>query len=111
MSKKWNGKASNPKLRDWEAQQQQYQGWHLIYANQCPWHEKSVEAMLHAAADFEVDLKVEKLNTAEEAKNAPSGFGVFSLMYDGKLVEDHYLSGTRFRNILKKEHSRGQSVV
>ncbi len=111
LSKKWNGKAINPKLRDWETQQSQYQGWHLIYADQCPWHEKSVEAMLHTAADFEVDLQVEKLTTAEEAKSAPSGFGVFSLMHDGQLVEDHYLSATRFRNILKKELTKAGRLV
>ena len=39
----------------------------------------------------------------KEAKNAPSGYGVFNLLHDGKLLEDHYLSATRFKNILKKE--------
>ena len=62
-------------------------------------------------ADFEVDLQVEKLTTAEEAKSAPSGFGVFSLMHDGQLVEDHYLSATRFRNILKKELTKAGRLV
>ena len=51
--------------------------------------------------DYGMDLKVTKLETAQEAKNAPSGFGVFNLLHDGKLLEDHYLSATRFKNILK----------
>ena len=103
LSKKWNNKVDNPKLFDWTAQQKKYKGWNLVYADQCPWHEKSVEAMLHVAMDFGIDLKVTKMETAQEAKNAPSGFGVFNLLHDGKLIEDHYLSTTRFQNILKKE--------
>lgn len=103
MTKKWNPKATNPKLIDWTLQQKKYQGWHLIYADQCPWHEKSVEAMLNVAMDFEIDLKVTKIETAIEAKQAPSGFGVFNLIHNGRLLEDHYLSATRFKNILKAE--------
>ena len=103
MSKKRNTKVSDPKLIDWTVQQKKYKGWHLLYADQCPWHEKSVEAMLNVAMDFGIDLKVNKINTVQEAKSAPSGYGVFSLLHDGKLLEDHYLSATRFKNIVKAE--------
>ena len=106
LSKKWNTEITDPKLFDWTVQQKKYQGWHLVYANQCPWHEKSVEAILNVAMDFDIDLKITKLNTAKEAKNAPSGFGVFNLLHDGKLLEDHYLSATRFKNILNQELKR-----
>ncbi|AKA34250.1 GNAT family N-acetyltransferase [Flagellimonas lutaonensis] len=107
LSKKWDAKAPDPKLHDWTVQQKKYKGWHLLYADQCPWHEKSVEALLNTAMDYDIDLKVIKLKTAKEAKNAPSGYGVFSLLHNGKLLEDHYISATRFRNILKKELGMG----
>lgn len=110
LSKKWEATARDPKLLDWTLQQEKYQGWHLLYADQCPWHEKSVEAMLHTAMDFDIDLKVTKIKTAKEAKNAPSGYGVFNLLHDGKLIEDHYISATRFRNILKKERKGNEQV-
>jgi len=103
MCKKWEPIANDPKLIDWTANQKKYKGWHLVYADQCPWHEKSVFALLNTALDYGIDLKVTKLNNANEAKQAPSGYGVFSLLHNGKLIEDHYLSATRFRNILKKE--------
>ena len=106
LSKKWNTKASNPKLYNWTIQQKKYQGWNLVYADQCPWSEKSVAAILNVAMDYNVDLKVSKINTVKEAKMAPSGFGVFNLLHDGKLLEDHYLSATRFQNILKTELAR-----
>ena len=104
LVKTWNKNSNTPKLLDWHSQQKKYKGWHLLYADQCPWSEKSVAAMLNVAMDFGIDLKVTKINTVSEAKMAPSGFGVFNLLHDGKLLEDHYLSATRFQNILKKEH-------
>ena len=68
LSKKWNLAVTDPKLFDWTARQKKYQGWHLLYADQCPWHEKSVEAILNTAMDFGVDLKVRKIKNAQEAK-------------------------------------------
>lgn len=103
LSRKWDDKAPNPKLIDWTANQKKYKGWNLVYADQCPWHEKSVFDLLNTAMDFGIDLKIKKLETVQEVKQAPSGFGVFSLLHNGKLLEDHYLSATRFKNILKKE--------
>jgi len=102
-SKKWDVSAVDPKLLDWTAQQKKYQGWQLLYANQCPWHEKSVNAIKATAEAYGIDIKVKKINSAKEARKAPSGFGVFSLLKDGKLLEDHYISATRFKNILEKE--------
>ncbi|MBT8205374.1 MAG: GNAT family N-acetyltransferase [Eudoraea sp.] len=103
LCKKWNAETPDPEIRNWELQQSRYQGWHLVYADQCPWHDKSVEALWNTAQDHGIDLQITRLESAAEAQQAPSGFGVFSLLRDGKLLEDHYLSATRFKNILKQE--------
>lgn len=103
LVKMWNGDAKKPQFINWTKQQKRYSGWHLVYADQCPWNEKSVAAILNVAMDYGIELKVSKINTLEEAKKAPSGFGVFSLLHEGKLLDDHYLSATRFRNILRVE--------
>lgn len=103
VGKKWDHKANDPEFRNWEQQQPKYQGWQLVYADQCPWHDKAVKALWNTAQDYEIDLQLTRLESAEEAQSAPSGFGVFSLLHDGKLLEDHYISATRFKNILKKE--------
>ncbi len=92
-----------PKFIDWTRVQDKYNGWHLVYADQCPWHENAVTALKNAAKENNIELKISKLLTADEAKHAPSGFGAFSLMHNGKLLADHYISKTRFMNILKKE--------
>jgi hypothetical protein len=106
MVKKFNPSVPNPKLIDWKSKQKGYKGWHLLYADQCPWHEKSVQAIKRVAEESGIDLKIKKITKSEEARNGPSGFGVFALLKDGRLLEDHYISETRFRNILNKE--RGQ---
>jgi hypothetical protein len=103
MYKKFSPASQNPKFNDWTTKQLKYEGWNLIYSDQCPWHEKSITDLKQSALDNGINLKVKKLITPKEAQNAPSGFGTFSLIKDGKLIEDHYLSKTRFENILKQE--------
>jgi ribosomal protein S18 acetylase RimI-like enzyme len=103
MALKLKNDALDPQLIDWTQFQEAYQGWHLVYADQCPWHEKSVKDLSTAAVEHGIELNVWKMERPEEAKEAPSGFGVFSLLHDGRLLEDHYISKTRFLNILKKE--------
>jgi L-amino acid N-acyltransferase YncA len=103
MAKRFNDKSPTPRLVNWKKQQSKYKGWNLVYANQCPWHKKSVETLKQVAADYSVNLNVWELATPKEAQKAPSGFGVYSLIRDGRLLEDHYLSATRFESILKEE--------
>ena len=103
LAKTWNNNKPKPRLLDWHSQQIKYKGWHLTYSDQCPWNEKSAEAILNVALDHEIDLNISKIRTIKDAKAAPSGFGTFNLLRDGRLLEDHYISHTRFRNILRKE--------
>lgn len=102
MTKTFDSNAPTPKIIDWTKQQSQYNGWNLVYSDQCPWHEKSAADLLQSAKKHGITLNIKKLDTAQEAQNAPSGFATFSLIYDGKLLADHYISKTRFENILKQ---------
>ena len=92
-----------PRFRDWRSRLADYQGLHIIYANQCPWVARSIRELSGIASDHGLDLQVTELKTAREAQNAPSVYGIFSLVFNGRLLADHYLSATRFRNILRKE--------
>ncbi|NQU87822.1 MAG: GNAT family N-acetyltransferase [Mariniphaga sp.] len=106
LAKKFDSNSIDPEFIDWENQAEKFKGWNLIYANQCPYHKKASDDLVKTAKEFGVKLKVIILKNSKEAQNAPSGFGVFSLINDGKLLEDHYISSTRFKNILKKELKR-----
>ena len=104
MAKVFDDKHPLPELFDWTAIQAKYPGWLLLYADQCPWHEKSVTDLKAIAAKHNIDLKIKKLESPQDAQKGPSGFGTFSLLHNGKLLADHYLSKTRFENILKAEN-------
>ncbi len=103
MVKTLDNKNPHPKFIDWVKKQKGYKGWNLIYSDQCPWHEKSITDLKQSASENGIDMKVKKLTTPKEAQNTPSGFGTFSLIKDGKLLGDHYLSRTRFENIVRQE--------
>jgi hypothetical protein len=106
MNKPFNSKSPKPRLIDWTKQQSKYKGWNLVYSDQCPWHEKSITDLKQSAINNGINLRVLKINTPKEAQKAPSGFGTFSLIRDGRLLEDHYLSRTRFENIIKQEMNK-----
>lgn len=103
MVKKFDPSSPDPVLMNWEQQQSRYQGWHIVYANQCPWHEKSVKAMTSVAKEIGFTIQVTLVCSSREAKESPSGSGVFALLHNGRLLEDHYISETRFRTLVKKE--------
>lgn len=90
-------------FRDWEQEASKYQGLHLVFANQCPLFIRSVDEMRNTARTFGLDLQVERIESPEEAQRSPSGFGVYTLLLDGRVLADHYISNARFTNILKKE--------
>ncbi len=91
-----------PYFTAWEAQLARVSGFQLLYSNQCPWVARAIPELQEVAAEAGVALQVTELKSPKEAQNAPSIYGVFNLIYDGKLLADHYISTTRFKNILKK---------
>jgi GNAT superfamily N-acetyltransferase len=106
MVKIFESEETLPRFYDWTKELSKYQGWHLIYSDQCPWHEKSVTDIQKYALEIGIKLKVKKLLSPNEAQKSPSGFGTFSLLKDGRLLADHYISRTRFENIIKQEAKR-----
>jgi len=103
MAKVFDKKSKLPHFIDWNKGLAKYSGWHLLYSNQCPWHDKAITDLKELAKEHQIDLKIKELKTPQEAQNAPSGFGTFSLIKDGKILADHYISKTRFETICKKE--------
>ena len=94
-----------PQFINWEEKQKDYRGWHLIYSHQCPWHAKACRELAAVAKTAGLNLCITEITDARAAQQAPSGFGVFALLHNGKLLSDHYVSKTRFLNILKAELS------
>lgn len=92
-----------PRFRKIRADAKQYHGLHVVYAEQCPLLVKSVHDLTEMAAEHGLKLTVTRLDSARAAQNAPSYYGVFSLIWNGRLLSDHYVSQGRFRNLLRDE--------
>ena len=75
----------------------------MVYAPQCPMIPKSVNDLRDMAAEHGIELQVTVLESAAEAQRAPSFYGVFNLIWNGRLLSDHYVSRGRFKNLLKQE--------
>jgi N-acetylglutamate synthase-like GNAT family acetyltransferase len=98
-------KGPEPKVKDWESQLSKYKGLHILYSKQCPWVIRFIDELDKFIKKEKLDIKlnITELKTAEHAQNAPSLYASFSLIYNGKLLADHYISNTRFKNIIRKE--------
>lgn len=95
--------APMPRLKEISPALSNYQGLHVIYSAQCPMLPKSVNDLSEMAEENGLRLNVTVLRTAKEAQEAPSYYGVFNLIWNGRLLSDHYVSKGRFKNILKNE--------
>ncbi|OGD18642.1 MAG: hypothetical protein A2W03_08595 [Candidatus Aminicenantes bacterium RBG_16_63_16] len=96
-------KGALPRFRDWEKQLGKYKGLNIVYSNQCPWVARFIAELAGVIQKRGLQLKIRELKTARQAQAAPSIYGVFSLLQDGQILADHYISQRRFLNILDKE--------
>jgi hypothetical protein len=102
---KFENNAPNPKFKsDWEKRQSRYgKGLTLIRADQCPYTVKNVNEINETAEKtFGTKLNIVSLKNYKEAQNSPCPFGVFCILYNGKVIANHPISKTRFTNIMNK---------
>jgi len=97
-------KAPAPKFRTgWDRTLRKYaSGLTIIRSDQCPCIAKCTADILQACKDLRIRPKVVELRTGRQARSAPSAYGIFNVVYQGELVAEHPISGTRFLNIMKK---------
>jgi ribosomal protein S18 acetylase RimI-like enzyme len=100
--KKFSAKSTNPKFKNTEKALKKYKGFHLLYTHQCPWIAQIIEPFQTIAKKNKLNLEVKELTTPSKIQNGPSIYGIFSLIYNGELLADHYISQKRFENIIKK---------
>lgn len=105
LAKKFANTPSPGFPRDWTKRLSQYGlGLTIIQSDQCPYTAKAVNE-ISATAEEEYNMKPEivALKNSREAQDTPSVFAIFGIVYNGKLVADHPISNTRFKNIMNKE--------
>jgi len=89
---------------DWGERARRFQGLTLVYTNQCPFIGKAVEELPPVARAYGAELHLRELRDPAEARRLmPSPYGVISLVHQGRVLADHPISATRFRNILERD--------
>ena len=96
-------KSPLPKINDWESELKKHQDLTFIYSKQCPWVARFIEDVRPVLKQEKLTPRIIELKTPQDAQNAPSLYGVFNLIYKGRLLADRNISITRFKNILKKD--------
>lgn len=97
--------AANPSFpKDWDRKIARYgRGLTIIRSNQCPYLAKFTSEIAQSATEeYGITPSIVELESARGAQNAPTPYAVFSLIYNGRLLADHPISRTRFRNIMNR---------
>ena len=74
----------------------------LYYTNQCPHTDKYAPLICGLAKQRGAGVKLIKLETKEQAQNAPSPFTTYSFFYDGRFVTNEIFSPAAFEKFMGK---------
>jgi len=105
LVRKLKSSAADPTFKGgWDEKVARYgKGLTIIRSSQCPYISKfSAEIAETAEQEYGIKPGIVELESCRDAQNAPTPYAVFALIYNGRLVADHQVSRTRFRNIMNK---------
>ncbi|MEA3440787.1 MAG: GNAT family N-acetyltransferase [Chloroflexota bacterium] len=87
--------------QDWEARLGHYSsGVTIVYADQCPYMPDAVQQAVDEFASRGIEAKVVRLESSAEVRaKSPTAYGVFGIVYDGRLLTYHYLGKKELRRL------------
>ena len=76
---------------DWEQRLSRFgAGLTIIHSGQCPYHANAVQAALEAARELGIPSRTVELESSRQAREiSPSAYGVYGVVYNGRLVTYH----------------------
>jgi hypothetical protein len=104
LVRKFKSGAANPSFkRDFETRLEKYKrGLTIVRSGQCPYLTKfTAEIAETAESEYGIEPRIVELRSASDAQKAPTPYAVFSIIHNGRVVADHQVSRTRFRNIMR----------
>ena len=99
------GKGSLPSFsNNWEACLKQYgKGLSVLRSDQCPYIEDATRIITQTAHELGIQNKViEFVDCKDVQENSPSPYGVFNVVYEGKLLSYHYLTQKELQKRLEE---------
>jgi ribosomal protein S18 acetylase RimI-like enzyme len=78
---------------DWDERASRYgPGVTVVYADQCPYIPDALKGALEVAREGGAEARAVKLESSQQVRDsAPSAYGIFNVVYNGKLVTYHYI--------------------
>lgn len=105
LVRKFDRGAASPAFQTgWDQKLGQYgRGLTIIASSQCP-HIAKFAADIAETAENEYHIRptVVDLGSYRDAQNALTPYAIFAVIYNGRLLADHQISRTRFRNIMNQ---------
>lgn len=88
---------------DWAARQAQFgSGLTVIHSDQCPYIPDAIRLVLETAVVPGVPTRTVALTNARDVQNtSPSAYGLFGIVYNGRLLAYHYLLPKELIQLLK----------
>jgi L-amino acid N-acyltransferase YncA len=77
-------------------------GLTILAADQCPMVPKCVKEIAEASGALGLKPKVVHVRSAKQSRELPTPYGMFSIVYDGKLIVERPISARRFMTIMGK---------
>jgi GNAT superfamily N-acetyltransferase len=77
-------------------------GLTILAADQCPYAARSAPRIAEAARTLGLEPRLVRLTSARTSRDLPTPYGIFSVIYDGKLIAGRPISAARFLNIMRK---------
>lgn len=75
-------------------------GLTILAADQCPMVTKCVKDIAEASRALGLETNVVRVRSAQASRELPTPYGVFSIVYNGKLIAERPVSGRRFTNMM-----------
>lgn len=77
-------------------------GLTILAADQCPMVPKWVEEIAEVSRILGLEPKVVRVQSAKVSRELPTPYGMFSILYNGKLIVDRPVGATKFSSIMSK---------
>ncbi len=77
-------------------------GLTILAADQCPMIPKCVKDITETSRTLGLEAKVIRVTSARASRELPTPYGMFSILYEGKLIAGRPVSGTRFWFMMRK---------
>lgn len=96
--------APSPRFPDrWDERAGRYgDGLTILRSDQCPYNDQAVDMIREAASELGIEIRVSQMTHCRDAQGAPSAYGTFQVIYNGKLLTYHPMTKRELLKLLQE---------